>query len=653
MTLLPPVYNRVDANTVRVGVNAAASAIELPRTELYETLWSYYLSNGLYDDLSSSLRQAGESTEAIKELRNPVHRVVEFHAAKLWAGNLPRALPIIASRPAIIDPIHQLWAWGNWANKKQLASRYFGLFGDLFIKVAERVTENEERRVFHQVLDPRHVTEFSVDERGYVQRIRIDVPQTVTQMERGMWWDTPHPVERATYWTEVWDKKRVRIWNNPGGTRSSIDALPKPGASPGERDEEHGLGFVPVVWAPFKDIGDGRGLGVVTPFLSKIDECNRMATRLHQMLFRYNKVLWALKANQVDPTGRPLPPPRIASSNGTAIQEAGRVTFADEAMIQLPGMSDLAPLIPSIDYGSALQILNAMLEELKSDLPELRYYEAQASSNVSGVALRYALADAIDRVLEARGNGEAALARANAMGLTLGQRAQIKGFEKEKIGTFEAGDFDHHFADRPIIELTGTERATVVSTWVQGGVPLKTALRREGWADDEIKQMEDDRLAEVAFQLEIQKRQQDAAQQLEKDKAQHALEMSAVAKQQEIDAARAKGEQDVALEVHKQRTLHEVEQELAPQRLDLIRKQKEVETGAALDAERRKTDQDATLVDKRADTEARAKRTVGQVELEQQAQAAQLAQQLGGASSATSARNGARRRMRPLARVTR
>jgi hypothetical protein len=108
------------------------------------------------------------------------------------------------------------------------------------------------------------------------------------------------------------------------------------------------------------------------------------------------------------------------------------------------------------------------------------------------VAAEILLGDAIDRLLETRGNGEAALVRADQMALSIGQAAGLF----DGLGTYEAGDFEHGFAERPVLKLSDGERANLVGAWVKAGVPLRTALKRVGWSAEEIAGMDEDMQAE-------------------------------------------------------------------------------------------------------------------------------------------------------------
>lgn len=463
--------------------NASFAAINAPTpAQMYAALQLYYLNNGLYDAVSQSLQENGIWTEAMKGLKNPAFRVVEFYVSKIWAGKLPDALPILTDNDAIIDPIHKIWEWSNWSQKKQVFVRQFATFGDALGKVAVRNDDaGNPSRVYFQLILPLYMTEIENDERGYLTYIRLDIPQT-EKTERG---DRPY-----TY-TEIWSKEtqQMTVYKHDKSADTPVSRL----GSPVEvvPFSDYGIDFVPFVHAKFIDTGEERGLGSFAHALDKIDELNRMATRLHQMLFRYNRPLFSVSANALDSSGRPLPPPRIGSEN-TGTESEDVITLGDDTFIRLPGLSKIDALVPPIDYASHLAAIEAQSAEIERDLPELAYYRLRDKGDISGVAVRLLLSDAIDRALEARGNAETALARLDAMALTIAQNVNLI----KSVGSYEDGDFEHKFAERDVIPLTESEQYESINAAITAGIPLVTALRRAGWTDAEIAQMEKDKKKE-------------------------------------------------------------------------------------------------------------------------------------------------------------
>jgi len=462
----------------------------------YNMLELYYNNNGLYQALMMFFYQEGQHHEAMWPLRNPANRAVEFHVNRLWPGSLPDALQLEGpNAEKLQEPIEQLWVWSNWAVKKQLAARWLALFGDMYIRVATRASskaqqtgqlEGRERaydQVFMQLVKPQHVTVIEEDERGYIEYARLDIPQ-VERLSDG-------EVEAVTY-TEVWSKANnsYRLWMHDKEAGIDLERL-------GEPDEELsltenlGIDFVPLVHGQFRDVGDERGAGCFDHALDKIDEANRQATRLHQMLFRHNDNTWVAEANQIDQMGRPMPPPKIGTqqdesrSSRRGSTDENYVVVGDTKVYSLPGQATLKSLVPDLKYDAALDILKSQLEEVEQDLPELAYYRLREHGDLSGRALRIMLGDAIDRVAEARGNVEPVLCRAHAMALTIAAAGKLEGFTD--IGSYENGAFEHTIAEREVIPVTAQERAELIKAYKDAGYPLIAAAQKAGANDEEIE----------------------------------------------------------------------------------------------------------------------------------------------------------------------
>lgn len=436
--------------------------------EHYDVLRGYYLNNGLYEALDIAMSGGRGVDASLKPLRNPAFRIVEFYAAKLWPGALPAALPIVADNAAIIPALEQVWTWSNWAAEKETAARWFAMYGDMFLKVSTRSDDaGRVRRVFLQNIPPQHVTEFTADERGYLTSVRLDVPRLR---------DVAGEQEPYLY-TEVWTKTEMRAWEQTRGAHVPVTQLGTPTRQ--APLSSFGIDFIPIVRQQLRPSGGDRGNGAFIQSLDKIDEANRLATRLHQLLFRYNKPTWAMAGAGNDNTGRPLPPPRL----GTATATTDTVEFGDDTILSIGGNGTLTSLVPQLDYASAIDALQKQMDEIGADNPELAYYALRNhTGDVSGRALERMLGDAVDRLLSVRALAEDALQRAHAMALTIGQAVGLfRG-----LGSYEGGDFAHSFAERAVFLASELEDAQAAMAWVQAGLPLATALRRVGWSDDEI-----------------------------------------------------------------------------------------------------------------------------------------------------------------------
>lgn len=456
------VYARARANV------AEAAGREMPAVERYAVQRAYYANNRLYEDLARALYDQGIASRAVRGLRNPAFRITEFYPAVLWPGDLPDALPIKAENTRIVEPIRQIWKWSNWARKKQLYARWLAMLGDAFIKV---VRPDDLPRVYFELIDPTYVTSFEVDERHNLTECRIDV-----EKQRLLANNVP---ESYTH-TEVWSRAggTYRRWEHRGDAKTPLEDLGPPAET--RTFEQMGIDFVPIVHVPFMDVGELRGAGSFWFQLDKIDQINAEATRLSQMLFRHNKPTLAIVGGR-DPSGRPLPPPRVAGSDG---QTKDALELGDESVLSISGASSVASLVPNLQYDAHLKEIDALTIDLEQDRPEMAYWRVirMEQSNVSGRALNYVLGPAIQRAVEVRGQGEDGMVRAMEMALSLAQVGDEAPFSG--LGDYHAGDFEHVFERRPIIavddqELAQTRQveASAFAALTQAGLGIEGALK--------------------------------------------------------------------------------------------------------------------------------------------------------------------------------
>lgn len=489
--LLPPPDPLVDKTATRM---------------TYRALWQMYENNALYDQLAELLAREGLWRESMKPLRNPANRIVEFHASKLWPGaDLAEALPIEGASTVVEKAIRQTWTWSNFADQKQAYARWFASYGDLFIKVTGRL--DPEPRVYFQKLEPETCTVVRQDERGYLTHIRIDTPHREEQEDGSL---------RDFWITEIWDKPAglVRIWEHQKGPDATERDMGRPRQAFGLL-EAFGIDFIPIVQGQFKNVGRDRGHGSFSHAFDKIHEANRVATRLHSMAFRHSNVTMAFTAGGLDANMRPLPAPDIEGERASDTLQDGTTIIGEDRVLKLPGQADVKFLVPNLPYSQLLDMLNAHMNEIEDDCPEMAYYRLrELGSQLSGRAVRILLSDAIDRGVEARGNGEQAIIRLNQMALTIGQ--QIGAFPG-LVGTFEDGSWDHTFTKRqflPIddLEEAQTEQAKVTAKIgkLQLGIPKETVQAELGYDEQEITAMADAKAKEEQESLDPAMQQFDA-----------------------------------------------------------------------------------------------------------------------------------------------
>lgn len=525
--------NIFDPDSQRLDYQAWMS---LSRQDRIKIRRAYYDSDDLYDRVQTALEEKAGSTARLLPLRNPARQVVEFHVNHLFPGMLKDCMKIVipdrssvandpasanGSRPtiptidgiaredALTDAIEQIHEWSNLAAKKQPAVRAFARDGELYIKIVEHPDRDQ---VYWQFIDTADVVDFDEDERGFLTWIRIDIIKYKRDKEGKQ---KPYTI------TEVWSKEdnSLSVYEHDkdwGADLSHLGVQPTvtPLMSDDPDTESFGIDFIPIVRAPFIEVfGKKEGQAAIDGAFDKIDEANRFATRVHRLIASEHGGKWVLRANMVDSTGRPMPAPKVETNADGELEVGGNKIF------RLPGMSELQSLVPDIDYAGALALLKDHLRDMEDDLPEMAYKRLREQGEMSGVAMRILLGDAIARGEEAQANLAAAFIRANQMSLTIAQRAGIVGFEETSIGNFENGDFDHQLDLPPIIPIPVSEQATTFQSLTSGQMPIVPAMRIAGFDEEDIEDVAleqaaaEQRKAESFAQATLQATNQLRAQQ--------------------------------------------------------------------------------------------------------------------------------------------
>lgn len=424
---------------------------------LFEKLYRLYENNGYYDkkyqdDLANStIRKnlnnfsASLFDKTIKPLRTVVNRSVEFYVSKISSS-----MQVSSENQAVVDSINQFLTWSNFPAMKPISLRNMTLLGNAFIKV-----NANKNKVFAELIDPRYITTLKLDNRGYITELRIDLPVEGD--------------DKNLTFTEYWNKEYFSTWTHALGANAPLDTLGTP-------DDygyltELGIDFIPIVQIKFKDIGENYGISCVYHALDKIDEANREASRLSDLLFRYNKPVTVVSASSKDGMGRPIPAPKLQADKELYNPD-------DESTVYLSGDAQINSLIPQIDYDAALNVLNAMMNELQEDLPELRYYSLK-DGNLSGKAIKLMLASAVDRANEAQANYIQGIKRINQIALTLGKFWGLF----QLSGTYEDGSFEHEIIVEDMFPLDDGDKATMLKDLTTAGLSLATSLKMLGFDD--------------------------------------------------------------------------------------------------------------------------------------------------------------------------
>lgn len=433
---------------------------------------------------------------ALKTVRNPVHRVVEFYATTMLVGTAREAFRLREAEDGVRKAIWKLWAFSNLDVLKQRIKRLVAKHGIVFVKV---VSPQDEPIVHYQEIKAEHVSDYSKDARGHIDYIRLDIPIDPALEDEA---DPVKAMEKKTH-TEVWRKGKSKrdskgnLIKQPGyfkqwtRDRDPVDTSVVAEADLGPPDAEFILSestekgslrfdFVPFVDIVAMDTGDKWPKPVYDHALPLLEEANKMGTRYSELLFLYNKPHRAVVGIGNDSAGRPYPAPEVPGGKDLVSQvDEDFVAFRGQMAALLgntkpdetlggdiwfgaSGNSDIKDVTPNIEFEAQRRALMDVTEEIKKELPEIIYYETRANAEISARALRIVIASALDRTREMQSNIENGFIKGNKMGLTMAQIKGLDGFSEGEIGKYSPDEgFAHSFEARDIIEASDVEQEEV------------------------------------------------------------------------------------------------------------------------------------------------------------------------------------------------
>lgn len=445
-------------------VYAQYSWDKMSRKEQLEAMDIYYDNNSLYEATRLLKYYLGVWNEDIRPLRTPVHRSVEFYTSKIAVGE-----PSIFSKnnnQALLDAVARVLDWSNFQSVKSLQVRDMSKYGDVFRRIV-----SEGDKVWHEMVETEYVTGFVEDTRGFITEIRLDIP---IESDNGL------QKTRTEFYTVNDNLPYMAVWEHIFSDNTPLNELGEPIMY--APLAQFGIDFVPFVRSSFQKTRSGWGMNCVQHALLKVDEANRQATKLHQMLFRYNKPTWLVRANQTMPDGTPVAPPKLKQGTNN---DKTDLELRDNSILYLPGMVEVDALVPNINYKDALEILMSQEKELEKDLPELLYYSVPERADMSGKALRTLLGAAVDRRNQAENNYVEGTVRLNQMAITVGQ---YKGIFGSDAGSFDTGTTNHSIRYADPFPSDISEKAATLQTLVGSGIPLSVAMSLSGFSAEEISQ---------------------------------------------------------------------------------------------------------------------------------------------------------------------
>jgi hypothetical protein len=369
----------------------------------------------------------------IRPVNNPIARLVELYVGEVYGGSLnlkdlsDGAIPIETENDNLRPALVQLYRNSNWQANKSLYVRYGSMLGDSAVKV---VDDRRMLQVYLENLHPAKIHTIKRNSAGDIEFVRIEYERGDVNPRTGNYEST------YTYAEEI----------DPDEYRTYKDDMPFDYFTEGGKGRltswYNDYGFVPLEVVQHRDMGLGWGATPFSHALGKIDEVNDAWSILNDSVRKAVNIIWFMKARK-----------------GTADLEF-TVDERDKLPIIYGGAdaNDPYPMVPNIDITAAGQNIINMQLELERDMPELALHQLRGGGQMTAPGIRAGWSDAIDKIVEARGNYDGGLIRLNKMGVFIGSMMRYPGFEDAQYASLEDEGLEHTIKERAVIEDQLTQK---------------------------------------------------------------------------------------------------------------------------------------------------------------------------------------------------
>lgn len=456
--------------------NAAYSKYEA-RAIRYEMLFAYYDATPYSDahTWATKLRSEYGLYHFVRPVLNPAKRLGDFWVAHIWGGDLdrkagdglttPSAIPLVNLKTESIRPmIAQVWQWSNWRFRKDVATLWGAVLGDVFLRVSD---DPGKKRVTLEVVHPSQVVDVDVDAYGNIKGYRIeytrpddvDGRQNVTYAEQASRTGT-----EVLY--ETFKNDRPYDWSG-NGTAWSV-----------------AYGFVPMVHIKHIDIGQDFGVSELQNGLAKFREVDDLSSKLTDQVRKSVDAGWLFSGVSEPDDEEPSTEPDE--------------TRSQELVLYAPQGASATPLVASVDVGAVTAYIESLMQGIEKDFPELRADLTNFTGEISGVALRTSRRFAEQKVYQRRAAYDDGLVRVQMMALSIGKMQGYTEFAALPDNAFESGALYHEVGPRAAFILDPQEKIDLdlalfdaADKAVSLGIDLPTYLLRSGWKKEDIKAIQE------------------------------------------------------------------------------------------------------------------------------------------------------------------
>lgn len=445
------------------------------RLDLYAELRAWHESTIFgARSLGGSYRAQHRLYRQTRLLYNPIPALVGAYVSTIYPGvlsedakRLPEgiatAIPLAPDTPAdLVAAISQAWRWSNWQAEKSYYVQTGALYGSCLLEV---VDDLEAGKVWFRVRVPSEVASVTLDAAGNLKAYVLayqarDSDGTPYQYRKE--WDT----ER---WAEYRDDKRS-------------DGGPNP------------YGLVPARWLRHRNCGRDFGESPVARGLPMLRAINSQMSQLDDAIGKKAAAPILIGTSTRLESLSGLVKREPTDDFGTAQRDADR---EDLLIWKAAPDTSVHSLASQIDVSAVREHLADKVARYEAMYPELTYSrELRSMSTLTGPAAARLLADVAAIVYETQSTYDEQLIRASQIAVAIGgmrladglggwaertrQRDAFDGFD---LDSYAAGALDFAILPRPLVPISGTERATemgakaaAIKTLTEAGIDLVDAL---------------------------------------------------------------------------------------------------------------------------------------------------------------------------------
>lgn len=404
------------------------------RVAYYSLMRAYYLNyayqsaqiGGYKEYISSQYGRAVANLFA--GIFNPAKRVVDIYK-HIFSGAFGDEIQIDSANDLVAPALNKVWQWGNINIERQIMLFEGPLFGTVGIRTVARSLPTP--RVYNRFDSAEKIKYITYDDRGNVETAVIEYIRNES---------TLHGTRDNHVITEILA---------PDEFSTLRDGIPYDlinNRANGELSKyENVLGVTPYVILKHKHTGLDWGLGALAGEESKIDLLNMLIGHIITQIIRHVKVKWLMAAS-----GNP---PKDIDLGDTSVAYIKTDPTVTTAPIMLP-------MVANLSLGDAISMASMMLDELRDSLPELKATDGKFLSGQSGETVAQLRQPAEQLIIDARGNYEDALIRAQKISLSWGIRLGLwnlgtgTGTKAAAESAYINGLEDHKFNTRPALPLT-------------------------------------------------------------------------------------------------------------------------------------------------------------------------------------------------------